>query len=222
VNRRHRKNLAGSVSESWTPPPLVDPTGSLGRWTAAIRRYFDLQAGSIWDDLADLLVGQSGKLVDVGCGGQPYRSLMPAGVEYVGIDVAQAKERFGYHARDTVYFTGSIWPDAALGADVVLCTEALEHILDPRAFLEQALRCLRPGGRLVLTVPFAARWHFVPYDYWRFTPSSLQHLLTAAGFDEVEVFARGNAVTVACYKAMALVLPLLAPQRSSFIARRPT
>ena len=72
-----------------------------------------------------------------------------------------------------------------------------------------AHRCLRPGGRLVLTVPFAARWHFIPYDYWRYTPSGLHLLLTGAGFDEVRVQARGNPLTVACYKAMALHLMLL-------------
>jgi hypothetical protein len=37
-------------------------------------------------------------------------------------------------------------------------------------------------------------------------------LLEDAGFTNVGVYARGNAVTVACYKAMALVLPLLMPQ----------
>jgi len=100
-------------------------------------------------------------------------------------------------------------------ADVVLCTEVLEHVLDPRAMLAEAHGALRPGGRLLLTVPFAARWHFVPHDYWRFTPSSLKHLLEGAGFRDVVVWARGNALTVACYKAMALLLPLLMPQNVS-------
>ena len=71
---------------------------------------------------------------------------------------------------------------------------------------------LRPGGRIVLTVPFAARWHYVPYDYWRFTPSSLALLLEAAGFRGVVVHGRGNALTVACAKVMALMLPALLPQ----------
>jgi SAM-dependent methyltransferase len=153
--------------------------------------------------------------VDVGCGGQPYRALVPKGTEYVGIDIAEAKERFGYKAPDTIYFTGTEWPEEAHGADFLLCTEALEHVLDPSSLLDQAYECLVPGGRLLLTVPFAARWHFVPHDYWRFTPSSLKHLLEKAGFEDVEVYARGNAVTVACYKAMALFLPFLAPQKAS-------
>lgn len=70
-----------------------------------------------------------------------------------------------------------------------------------------------------MTVPFAARWHFVPNDYWRFTPSSLRHLLKTAGFTDVAVYARGNAFTVACYKTIALVLPYLFPQRGGVGAR---
>jgi hypothetical protein len=96
-----------------------------------------------------------------------------------------------------------------------LCTEALEHVLEPSQFLDRAFQALRPGGLLFVTVPFSARWHFVPYDYWRFTPSSLLHLLEGCGFADVEIFARGNALTVACYKAMALFLPLLSPQGKS-------
>jgi len=71
---------------------------------------------------------------------------------------------------------------------------------------------------LLLTVPFAARWHFIPYDYWRFTPSSLNQLLTASGFHNVGVYARGNACTVACYKLMTLLLLLLMPQTASIIS----
>jgi hypothetical protein len=73
-------------------------------------------------------------------------------------------------------------------------------------------RCLRPGGRLILTVPFAARWHYIPHDYWRFTPSGVRLLLDRAGFTDVAVFGRGNERTVACYKLLSLLLPMAFPQ----------
>ncbi len=122
---------------------------------------------------------------------------------------------FGYEMPNTTYFSGDVWPVADSSVNVVLCTETLEHVLETRRFLSEAARCLAPSGLLLVTIPFAARWHFIPYDYWRFTPSSLSHLLTATGFHSVRVYARGNALTVACYKAMTLLLLLLMPQIAS-------
>jgi len=43
-----------------------------------------------------------------------------------------------------------------------------------------------------MTVPFSARWHFIPARYWRFTPSGLNIVLSNAGFTTIEVFARGK------------------------------
>ncbi len=73
-----------------------------------------------------------------------------------------AKSDFGYEIPDTVYFEGDSWPVGAESVNVVLCTETLEHVLEPSRLLAEAHRTLRPGGKLLLTVPFAARWHFVP------------------------------------------------------------
>jgi SAM-dependent methyltransferase len=175
----------------------------------SLRHFLDLQAGTAWTDLTTELQNTRGKLLDIGCGAQIYRPLVPLGVIYHGIDICDARERFGYEVPDTHYFTDEEWgvPDGSI--DVALCTEVLEHVAEPARLLAQTFRCLRPGGRLVLTIPFAARWHFIPYDYWRYTPSSLQKLLTDAGFEHVMVHACGNPLTVACYKVMALQLMLL-------------
>ena len=154
---------------------------------ARARRALDLQAASIWRDLDRELPSVTGTVVDVGCGAQPYRGFLGPEVRYIGIDTTYAKARFGYELPDTLYLEGDTWPLEDDSADVVLATETLEHVLNPCRFIAEARRCLRSGGRLVVTVPFAARWHYVPYDYWRFTPSSLNMLLvdtelTSVGF----------------------------------------
>jgi SAM-dependent methyltransferase len=205
--------------ETWRPPLFAPANSALSRTVASLRRFLDLQAGSIWRDLAELLPRCHGLVLDVGCGAQPYRSLVHPEATYRGIDYAYAERHFGYSMPDTVYYEGDEWPVASGSVDVVLCTETLEHVSEPRTFLGEAFRCLKPGGRLILTVPFAARWHFIPHDYWRFTPSGLQKQLSAAGFTKIAVFARGNALTVGCYKVMALILPLLIPQEKGFLAR---
>lgn len=209
-------NLAARTGDRWRPQPLLpgDRSG-VGHWKGVARRFFDLQSGSIAAAVVDHVSSWRGKVVDVGCGAQPYRALLAPDVEYVGLDIAESDAQFGYSTQGTVYFDGGAWPAEVQNADHVLCTETLEHVLDPAAFLAEASAALRPGGTLLLTVPFAARWHFVPFDYWRFTPSSLQHLLQRAGFSDITVTARGNELTVACYKTMALFLPFYFPQNSS-------
>ena len=213
-----RRNMTDATSETWRPQLFAETTTRLSLRLAALRRFFDIQAGSAWRDLRAVLPALHGTVLDVGCGAQPFRSLVSPQATYLGIDTDAAKAHFGYEMPNTTYFSGDIWPVAAASADVVLCTETLEHVLETRPFLSEAARCIVPGGTLLLTVPFAARWHFIPYDYWRFTPSSLNYLLTATGFDGVRVYARGNAFTVACYKLMTLLLLLLMPQTASRIS----
>ena len=207
-----RRNQLDRAAESWRPPLFRPVKTRTDRWFAAARRFLDLQAGSIWNDLSQLLPERRGFVLDAGCGAQPYRSLVNADAAYQGIDYADAERHFGYSMPDTTYYEGDRWPISDASVDVVLSTETLEHVPDPPVYLSQAFRCLKPGGILILTVPFAARWHFIPNDYWRFTPSGLRRLLSAAGFTGIAVFARGNVVTVACYKVIALFLRLVMPQ----------
>jgi SAM-dependent methyltransferase len=212
---RNRSNMVEASSETWRPQLFVPTGGRLSHLKAAVRRFFDIQAGSAWRDLSAVLPSVEGRVLDVGCGAQPFRPLINTKATYLGIDTADAKAHFGYEMPNTTYFSGNIWPTADVSVNVVLCTETMEHVMETGQFLGEAARCLAPGGTLIWTVPFAARWHFIPYDYWRFTPSSLNHLLTAAGFHSVRVYARGNACTVACYKCMGLLLLLLMPQTKS-------
>jgi SAM-dependent methyltransferase len=215
---RAKRNLIEVVSETFKPPIFKPNTSMRNRMENWLRRLVDLQAGSAMRDLRRELAEIRGSLLDIGCGAQVFRSLVPPGVIYRGIDTIDAKARFGYEIPDTHYFEGDDWGMEDAAFDTALCTEVLEHISDPAAFLLQISHCLRPGGRLVMTVPFAARWHFIPYDYWRYTPSGLNLLLTAAGFAEIRVQARGNPLTVSCYKAMALYLMLLFGSNRTLLA----
>ena len=205
----HRDNLIDRQAEAWRPPLFTSTNNVRGRCVAVLRRFLDLQAASIWNDLAVLLPSCRGSLLDVGCGAQPYRPLVPCEVVYSAIDTADAQVHFGYQVADTTYFTGEAWPVADGSVASVLATETLEHVSRPERFLAEARRCLSSDGRLMLTVPFAARWHFIPHDYWRFTPSGLRQLLTEAGFGEIAVYARGNELTVACYKIVTMLLAWL-------------
>lgn len=211
---KERKNLLTSTREHWKAPSYAPSHGARAALRARALRFLDLQAGTIWEDLAAELPLVCGTVVDVGCGVQPYRKLFGGGVRYIGIDSSDTLDTFRVEAPDTLYYSGDRWPLESAVADFVLCTETLEHVAAPDVFLSEMHRVLKPGGRVILTVPFAARWHFIPHDYWRPTPSGLENVLRKAGFTNIGVYGRGNQLTVACYKSMGFIFSLLAPQPS--------
>jgi ubiquinone/menaquinone biosynthesis C-methylase UbiE len=56
-------------------------------------------------------------------------------------------------------------PEPNASFDAVLCSEVLEHLPDPTRTLDEFARLLKPGGKLILTAPFASLVHFAPYHY---------------------------------------------------------
>lgn len=61
--------------------------------------------------------------------------------------------------------------------DVIVCTEVLEHVLQPFAAVNQLFDLLAPGGVLLVTTPFNFRIHGPLPDCWRFTEHGLRALL---------------------------------------------
>lgn len=124
-----------------------------------------------------------GKVLDVGCGTKPYRDLFPDS-DYVGIEVNRVS-KYGSARHPDVYFDGRNFPIADGSVDSVLCSQVLEHVFEPAQFLGEIHRVLRPGGRLLLTVPFVWDEHEQPFDYGRYTSFGLEYLMSKAGFRQL-------------------------------------
>ena len=102
-------------------------------------------------------------VIDLGCGNKPFRDLFPIETNYIGIDF------FTESAADILHDFRRGIPIAGSSADVVILSEALEHLPNPFLILAEVDRILRPGGHLFISTPFALPIHGRPYDFFRFT-----------------------------------------------------
>lgn len=70
--------------------------------------------------------------------------------------------------------------------DIVLLFNVLEHIYNAKGLIKEISRVLKKGGCLYLYVPFLGHIHAAPFDYHRYTPTSLKKMLNEAGFSLIE------------------------------------
>lgn len=97
----------------------------------------------------------SGRVLENGCGiGMYIERLAPhaglvIGLEYDFERARQAHQRSGH----ILCSAGEFLPFPESTFDLILSHEVLEHVEDDRAAVEQMLRVLRPGGRMIVFVP---------------------------------------------------------------------
>ncbi|MBK5283735.1 MAG: class I SAM-dependent methyltransferase [Nitrospiraceae bacterium] len=82
---------------------------------------------------------------------------------------------------------GADLPVATGTFDMVLSMNTLEHVYDLEGTLRELIRVLKPGGRVVLAVPFLFRVHGCPDDYNRPTASWWQKTLPRFGMHEMTI-----------------------------------
>ena len=121
----------------------------------------------------------TGSLLDVGCGAKPYRDLFNPD-SYKGLDIDSPIVRERGLADD--FYDGSLFPYSNSTFDSILCNQVLEHVFNPVEFLQEVHRVLKPGGKLLLSVPFVWDEHEQPYDYARYSSFGLRALLENGGF----------------------------------------
>ena len=136
-----------------------------------------------------------GRLLDMGCGYVPlydaYRDLVS---ENICIDW-QNTAHVNPYLDQMVDLTGAL-PFERGSFDTVLLTDVLEHIPEPTNLICEIARILRPGGKLILGVPFFYWLHEVPHDYYRYTEFALRRFCELSGLVSSKSFS-----TVDCRKS---------------------
>lgn len=153
------------------------------------------------------LAGQAplvrGRLLDLGCGNQPFLAWYgPLVTEVVPVDAVPLPG-----VRQVDLAAPLPFPDAAF--DTVLCTQVLEHVENLELATAEIARLLRPGGHALITVPFLYPTHEAPYDFQRLTHLGLSGLVRRHGLEVVALGAQGGPVLMlAHYAVLALTAAL--------------
>ena len=166
-------------------------------WSIAFNPHF-LPRRAIFQAMRGSRSHLRGRVLDVGCGTQPYRELLTNADAIVGLELDTPANRAGGKRAD-VFYDGTTLPFPSGSFQSVLCNQVLEHVFEPKKFLAEITRGLVPGGILVLSVPFFWPEHERPWDSQRFTSYGLMHQLADAGLtvDRSEKLVAGSAAICA-------------------------
>lgn len=171
--------------------------------------------------VADLLknIPAGSKVLDLGCGNGAFlvrfsnRNWRLFGSDLSEEGISQAKSRqdgIQYFTADTKHDTHEIYLEQCAGpVDVILSTEVIEHVFEPRSFARLCYRLLRPGGILVISTPyhgyaknlalaltgamdshFTALWDDGHIKFW--SRKTLGVLLEEAGFRNLQFRGAGR------------------------------
>lgn len=177
-------------------------------------------------------IGAGTRVLDVGCGnGFTCGEFAKLGCRVVGVDmshsgIALARKTFPNCRFETI--SASVDFLATLGEapfDLIISTEVVEHLYDPRAYVRSCFKALRPGGRFVCTTPYhgyfknvaltvAGKWDFHMNPLWDcghikfWSRATLTRLLTEAGFTGCQFRGAGRLP----YLWMTMVMAADKPQ----------
>lgn len=145
-----------------------------------------------------------GRVLELGAGLDPYAALWP-GATVVTLDVDAARG-------PAVVGDAHALPFADASFDSVVASQVLEHLHSPWLAAAEVGRVLKPGGALLVSVPFMFMVHAAPHDYFRFTEFGLRRLFeNDFAIDEITPYGGRLGVV---YDAT------LAPSPSSTLLRR--
>jgi SAM-dependent methyltransferase len=169
------------VNASCSEQPCVIPS--------PVQRYFNNAYAFQYVTAIRTLVGKARKVLIIGdAGARDYFSLKLMGCQPVVMDVAPQPL-----VPDLVIADANApLPFANATFDAVVMAEVIEHLPDDFAALKRIRGVLRDDGALVLSVPY---YHDAEPTHVRIhSPSSMERLLSAAGWSIAEYVEKGGGL----------------------------
>ena len=163
---------------------------SIGGWRAN-RAEVPIMSRLMVDRLAQMYAGAigthvRGRLADLGCGSVPlYEMYRDKVVDTVCVDWP-ASLHGSVHVDHFADLNEPLELEPG-SFDTVLVTDVIEHLHSPQTLFASAARALRPGGKLIIGVPFLYWIHEAPHDFYRYTRFALEKLVADAKLTVVSI-----------------------------------
>lgn len=117
---------------------------------------------AVTSEITKIVKGSPSKItfLDIGCGDGIYEKLLPKevstnlfkiGIDFSAEQLKKAKKYFDVTHK--VDLDSEKIPVNDHSVDLAICSEVLEHLFFPEKVIDEIYRVLRPGGKLIITVP---------------------------------------------------------------------
>lgn len=143
--------------------------------------------------------GETGPVLDVGCGGGLFLGMLrERGMRVMGLDASVEAANVAWHHNRVPTLCADLArvPLPRESCAVVTMFHVVEHLADPHSYLRSARELMQPKGRLVVQVPNIDCWQFallgsswngvdVPRHLYDFRARDIVKLLQTCGFTVV-------------------------------------
>jgi SAM-dependent methyltransferase len=127
------------------------------------------------------------EIADVGCGTGGMMELLGRYGRVTGVDEAPEAREYCARRGFSGVLTPAEWALSSATYDLITAFDVVEHIEDDHGFLRQLRTRIRPGGRLLVTVPaypfLWSRFDEMNHHHRRYTRGPLDRALAGAGFE---------------------------------------
>jgi len=159
-----------------------------------------------------------GKLADLGCGNVPFYQLYrPYVTDNICADWPNTRHQNQYLDIQCDLNKPLDFPDGLF--DTIIISEVLEHISEPEIIWSEMARIIKPGGKILLSVPFFYKIHEAPFDFYRYTEFCLRNFASKNGLNvlELSVFGGLPEIFTDILAKKLMVLPLIGRACSRFV-----
>lgn len=163
--------LFTQAPEDLVPSPRIERGPGIGTpWRQANWRFLESELDRL---------PQGAHVLDVGAGRGDFAAAFEKRSHRL---TWTALEVYPYPEVDIVCDLTQHNPFRQASFDAVLLLNVLEHVYDTHALLETISDILKPGGVLIVAIPFMVKVHQAPVDFVRYTHFALARLAEQHGF----------------------------------------